>query len=54
MLMLMKIDYFGIASGNNVKDKFEKTGMTAVKSEHVDAPIIEEYPVCMECKAVDE
>ena len=27
--------------------------MHAVKSEHVDAPIIEEYPICMECKAVE-
>ena len=49
---LKESDYFGIASGNNVKDKFERTGMTAVKSEHVDAPIIQEYPVCMECKAI--
>ena len=50
---LKESDYFGIASGNNVKDKFERTGMTAVKSEHVDAPIIQEYPVCMECKAIE-
>lgn len=45
-------DYLGMASGNNVKDKFEKTGLHAVKSENVDAPIIEEYPICMECKVV--
>lgn len=50
---LKESDYFGIASGNNVKDKFERTGMKAIKSEHVDAPIIENYPVCMECKAVE-
>lgn len=50
---LVESDYFGIASGNDVKDKFEKTGMKAVKSEHVNAPIIEDYPVCMECKAVE-
>lgn len=50
---LKESDYFGIVSGNNVKDKFERTGMTAVKSEHVNAPIIEEYPVCMECKAIE-
>lgn len=50
---LKESDYFGIVSRNNVKDKFERTGMTAVKSEHVNAPIIEEYPVCMECKAIE-
>ena len=35
---------------NRVKDKFEKSGMHAVKSERVDAPIIEEYPITLECK----
>ena len=50
---LKESDYFGIVSGNKVKDKFEKSGMTAVKSEKVDAPIITEYPICMECKAVE-
>ena len=50
---LTQSDYFGIVSGNNVKDKFERTRMTAIKSECVDAPIIAEYPVCMECKAVE-
>lgn len=46
-------DYLGIVSGNTVSDKFEKSGLHAVKSEKVDAPIIEEYPICMECKVVD-
>ncbi len=50
---IIESDYLGIASGNDVKNKFEKTGMHAIKSKHVDAPIIEEYPVCMECKAID-
>ena len=50
---IVESDYLGIASGNDVKDKFEKTGMKAIKSEHVNAPIIEDYPVCMECKAVE-
>lgn len=45
-------DYLGLVSANTAKDKFEKTGLHAVKSEKVDAPIIEEYPVCMECKVV--
>ena len=36
-----------------MSDKFERTKMTATKSSVIDAPIIEEYPVCMECKAVE-
>ena len=32
-----------------MKDKFERSGMHAVKSERVDAPIIEEYPITLEC-----
>ena len=47
---LEESDYFGTASANRVKDKFEKSGMYAVKSERVDAPIIEEYPITLECK----
>ena len=47
---LEESDYFGTASANSVKDKFEKSGMHAVKSERVDAPIIEEYPITLECK----
>ena len=45
-------DYLGIVSANGVKDKFEKTGLHAYPSELVNAPIIDEYPVCMECKAL--
>ena len=50
--LMTESDYLGIVSGNNVPDKFEKTGLHATKSEKVDAPIIEEYPVCMECKVL--
>ncbi|MBQ1251433.1 MAG: flavin reductase family protein [Firmicutes bacterium] len=42
-------DYVGIVSGNKVLDKFENTGWHAVKSENVDAPIIEELPMTLEC-----
>ena len=45
-------DYLGIVSANGVKNKFENTGLHAYQSELVNAPIIEEYPVCMECKAL--
>ena len=46
-------DFFGIATGNKMTDKFERTGYTAVKSTHVDAPIIEEFPVVMECELAE-
>ncbi len=46
-------DFFGIASGNNIDDKFERTGYHAVKSDKVHAPIIEEFPVVMECELLD-
>ena len=46
-------DYFGMASGKMVADKFERTGMTAVKSAHVNAPVIEEFPLTMECEVAE-
>lgn len=46
-------DYLGIASGNKVADKFERSGLTAVKSEFVDAPVIQEFPVAIECEAIE-
>ena len=44
-------DYVGIASGRNV-DKFAKTGFTAVKSDLVDAPYVQECPLILECKLI--
>ena len=46
-------DFFGIASGNKIDDKFERTGYHAVKSDKVHAPIIEEFPLVMECELLD-
>ncbi len=46
-------DFFGIASGNKMDDKFERTGYHAVKSDRVHAPIIEEFPVVMECELLE-
>lgn len=46
-------DYFGIVSGNNTPDKFERTGLTAAKSDRVNAPIIEEFPVTLECELAE-
>lgn len=41
-------DYFGVVSGND-EDKIAKSGVHVVKSNFVDAPIIEEYPLTLEC-----
>ena len=46
-------DFFGIASGNKIDDKFERTGYHTVKSDKVHAPIIEEFPVVMECELLE-
>ncbi len=46
-------DYFGMASGNDTVNKFENSGLTYIKSENVDAPIINEFPICMECELLD-
>lgn len=49
---MVACDYVGIASGNDVPDKFAKAGFHAVKSEFVDAPLIEELPMAVECKLI--
>lgn len=50
---VVKADYFGMVSGNVTPNKFENSGLTAVKSENVDAPIINEFPICFECKFME-
>ena len=50
---MVEADYFGIESGNDVPDKFERSGMTASKAEHVDAPIINKFPLCLECEFIE-
>ena len=42
-------DFLGIASSNKMADKFARTGLHAVKSGRVDAPVIQEYPLTLEC-----
>ena len=45
-------DYVGIVSGNKVPDKFARAGFHATKSEFVDAPLIDELPMAVECKLI--
>lgn len=49
---LAQCDYVGIVSGNKVPDKFTKAGFSAVRSEAVNAPIIEQLPMTLECTLV--
>lgn len=42
-------DYVGIVSGNDVPDKFDRAGFHATKSEYVNAPVIDELPMTVEC-----
>lgn len=46
-------DFFGLASGNRLEDKFARTGLTAVRSTYVNAPIIDEFPVVIECELAE-
>lgn len=50
---VVEADYFGIASGNKVANKLEKAGLTASGAESVDAPVINEFPLCLECKFIE-
>ena len=43
-------DYVGIVSANDVPDKFERAGFHALKSEFVNAPLIAELPMALECR----
>lgn len=50
---ITEADYFGLESGNDVSDKFERSGLTASKAEKVDAPVINEFPICFECEFIE-
>ena len=45
-------DYVGIVSANDVPDKLARSGLHTVKSDLVDAPLIEELPMALECRFV--
>lgn len=50
---LKESDFLGIATANKMSDKFERSGLHAVKSERVNAPVITEYPITLECEVVE-
>ena len=50
---IKEADFLGIATGNKMPDKFERSGLHAVKSTRVDAPVIEEFLLTMECELLE-
>ena len=50
---MAEADFFGIATGNKMPDKFEKSGCHATKSKFVNAPVVEEFPLTMECELAE-
>lgn len=49
---MVACDYVGIVSGNREPDKFVKAGFHATKSEFVNAPLIDELPMVIECELI--
>jgi flavin reductase (DIM6/NTAB) family NADH-FMN oxidoreductase RutF len=47
---VLEADYVGIVSANKVPDKVAKAGLHTVKSDKVNAPILEEFPITLECR----
>ena len=47
---VVSCDYVGIVSANDVPDKFSRAGFHATKSEFVNAPLIDELPMAVECR----
>ncbi len=50
---MLACDYVGLVSGNKEENKMEKAGFTTTKSEFVNAPVINELPLTLECKLAD-
>ena len=50
--LLASCDYVVIVSGNKEPEKFSKAGFHATKSEFVDAPLIDELPMALECEVI--
>ena len=48
-----QVDYLGIVSGKDQHDKMARIGMQTEKGAHVDAPLLLDCPICLECKVKD-
>ena len=49
---VISCDYVGIVSANDEPDKFNKSGFHSIKSEYVNAPVIAELPMTVECRLI--
>ena len=49
---LKEVDYLGIVSGKDVADKVSKAGLAVSKSQAVDAPVLDDFPLTLECRLV--
>lgn len=49
---VIEADYVGLVSANNVNNKLEKAGFHTTPSQFVDAPVIDELPMTLECRLV--
>ena len=49
---VVESDYFGVVSAKKEPNKIQKAGMSVTKSKFVDAPVINEYPLTVECKVI--
>lgn len=49
---MVACDYVGIASGNDIPDKMERAGFTTTRSEYVNAPLIDQLPMALECRLI--
>ena len=49
---LVACDYVGLVSGKDVPDKFARAGFSAIPSEFVDAPLIAQLPMALECRVL--
>jgi len=47
---VLQADYVGVVSGNKEPDKMEKAGLTTTRSAFVNAPVINEFPMAVECE----
>lgn len=50
---VVEADWFGVVSAKNEPDKFKKSGMSYEKSSLVDAPVINELPIALECEFIE-
>ncbi len=49
---IIPADYVGMVSANATADKMEKSGFLTTKSPFVNAPLIDQLPVALECKLI--